>query len=149
VYGLVPRLPRTLASPGNDPKDIFLGQALQDGHGVRLELHQRLALARAADLGLPFALLCDHRGLGAVRATAPRHPALRCSRTARGPCPCSHPPGLDLSLGALSFIFSFLPALLLFARLHPASPAGSLPGIPPGDPQSCHAHGQCAKDKQC
>lgn len=61
-----PHLSCTLTSPGITPKDIFLGQALQDGHGVRLELHQRLALARAADLHLPFALLCDRGGLAAV-----------------------------------------------------------------------------------
>lgn len=45
-------------APTQHPKDIPLGQALQDGHGVCLELHQRLALTWAPNLRLPSALLC-------------------------------------------------------------------------------------------
>lgn len=46
------------SEPKQHSKDISLSQALQDGHGVCLELHQRLALTWAADLRLPSALLC-------------------------------------------------------------------------------------------
>lgn len=80
-HGFCAQLFCTLTSPDITPKDIFLGQALQDGHGVRLELHQRLALTRAADLGLPFALLCDS-GVGLQSDHGPTVPALPCSQTA-------------------------------------------------------------------
>lgn len=50
--------PTPPSEPMQHSKDISLSQALQDGHGVCLELHQRLTLTWAADLRLSSALLC-------------------------------------------------------------------------------------------
>lgn len=86
------------SEPMQHSKDISLSQALQDGHGVCLELHQRLTLTWAADLRLPSALLCvggiwgcSGHAQQALLTPSPTQVPYPCSPFALTPSPASLP----------------------------------------------------------